>query len=54
MTSLDRAKLTFAAMGVAIWFYGTRVENSNLRLLGIAVLALAVLLRFFRRPRDRP
>lgn len=39
-------RLVIAAVGVAIWVYGYRVDSDQIRWGGIAVLAVAVFLRF--------
>jgi len=50
--SFQTMKLVVAAVGVAIWVYGYSVEGDRIRWTGIAVLAVAVFLRFFtpRKP----
>jgi hypothetical protein len=40
------ARTVLAAIGVVVWGYGYRVDDPNLRLAGIAVLAISLLLRF--------
>ena len=49
MTRLTTAKLALAAIGIIVWGYAVRVDDPRLRLVGIAFLAAAVLLRFLRR-----
>jgi hypothetical protein len=44
-------RLAMAAVGVAVWVYGQRVDNANIRAVGIAMLALSVLMRFIPRPK---
>jgi hypothetical protein len=39
-------RLALALIGVLVWGYGTRVDDSDLRWMGIALLAAAVALRF--------
>jgi hypothetical protein len=40
-----------AAIGLLIWAYGYRVDDTTIRWVGIGFLAIAVLLRFApRRP----
>lgn len=48
MTSLTRVKLLVAAAGVSVWGVGVRLGDDRLRWGGVALLALAVLLRLFR------
>lgn len=38
-------------LGFIVWAYGARYDESHARLAGIAMLAIAVVLRFLR-PRD--
>ena len=46
-----QARVALAFIGIAIWGYGLASDNANLRLAGIAVLALSLILRFAdRRP----
>lgn len=40
------ARTVLAAIGVAVWAWGYRTDDRNIRLAGIVVLALALLLRF--------
>jgi hypothetical protein len=52
MSRLVQAKLALVVMGLTIWGWGYRVDDSFLRIVGIVVLLIAFLLRFFgRRPR---
>jgi hypothetical protein len=48
------ARIALLVVGLAVWGYGARVDDSQLRLIGIALLALSLVLRFFkpRTPRD--
>jgi hypothetical protein len=40
------ARSALAVIGVVVWGYGYRVDDPNVRLAGIAVLAVSLLLRF--------
>jgi hypothetical protein len=40
------ARTVLAAIGVVVWGYGYRVDDANVRLAGIVVLAISLLLRF--------
>lgn len=40
------ARVLLAAIGVAVWGYGYRFDLEHTRLAAIAILAVAVLLRF--------
>ena len=51
MTPLTRLKLGFALAGLATFAYGVRVDAENVRLAGIALVAIASFLRFVR-PRE--
>jgi hypothetical protein len=52
MISITWARFALAAIGLVVWAYGYRVDDSTMRWVGIAFLAVAVLLRFL--PRRRP
>jgi hypothetical protein len=52
VNALVRLKLALIVIGLIIWAWGYRVDDSFLRLGGIVVLLIAFLLRFVgRRPR---
>ena len=52
MTTLVKLKLALVAVGLIIWAWGYRTDDSFLRISGIVVLTIAFLLRFVgRRPR---
>jgi len=49
---LVRAKLALFVIGLILWTWGYRSDDSYFRIAGIVVLAIAFLLRFVaRRPR---
>ena len=50
--SLTSAKLILAAAGLVVWGYGVQAENPVMSWLGIAMLAIAAAMRFYR-PRSR-
>lgn len=55
MTTLTRAKLALALIGVVFFAAGIRWEDARLRFVAIAFVAAAWLLRFVRpRPADGP
>ena len=55
MNRLLLARAILAAMGLVVWGYGVRAEEPRTRLVGIALFAIALLLRFAaRRRRDTP
>lgn len=41
-------QIAFLIMGLIIWGYGQRIDDPTVRLVGIAFLAVATVLRFFR------
>ena len=43
------ARVALVVVGVVVWAYGVRMEDGTIRLIGIAVLVAALLLRFVRR-----
>ncbi len=45
MTKLLAARLVLMVIGIVVWGYGYRVENEQTRVAGMAVLAVALLLR---------
>lgn len=46
MTRAMQVRVAFAVLGIAIWGYAVATDNENLRLAGIALLALSLILRF--------
>jgi hypothetical protein len=49
VTQFAAAKLILAASGLIIWGYGIRTGESVVQYVGIGVLVVAVLLRFYRK-----
>ena len=49
MKGLLLARITLAALGVVVWGYGLRVDDSRIRLVGIIGLAISLILRFVPR-----
>ena len=49
MNTLVRLKLALVVIGLIIWAWGYRSDDSFLRISGIVVLTIAFLLRFVRR-----
>jgi len=49
VTRFTQLKLAIALVGLIVWGYGQRVEDALLRWIGIAFLAVAVILRFLPR-----
>ena len=57
MSRVMQARVAFAVIGIAIWGYALASDNARLRLVGIALLALSLVLRFVpgqRRPPAPP
>lgn len=52
MTSLTTVKLAAAGVGIVVWGTGVRLGMESLKWGGIALLALAFLLRFGTRRDD--
>ena len=46
MTSLTKLKLGLTIIGLILFFYGVRVDNTTLRMIAIGFVAVASLLRF--------
>jgi hypothetical protein len=46
VTGFTQMRLAFAAIGIMVWGYGYRADDSRLRWIGIVFLAVAVALRF--------
>lgn len=57
MIGISQLRLGLGLIGLILWGYGVRAENSMLRITGIAFLAVTLALRFWRRkvppPSDR-
>jgi hypothetical protein len=53
MTAVTRARLAVAVLGLGVWGFGYRWDDTRVRWIGIAMLAAAVLMRFLDRPGDR-
>ena len=55
MTQLTRVKLLVAGAGLSVWGIGVRYGDDRFRWAGVALLAIAFLLRLLRRrPADDP
>ena len=51
MTRLMQVRMALAIIGFVVWGYGLARDESQVRLVGIAVLALSLVLRFVpKRP----
>lgn len=51
MTTLSWIKVAIAVLGITIWSFGYQRDDSTLRWIGIAVIAAAALLRFYKPTR---
>ena len=49
MNAMVRLKLALFVIGLIVWMWGYRTDDSYFRIAGIAVLLVAFLLRFVRR-----
>lgn len=49
MNSMVRLKLALFVIGLILWMWGYRTDDSYFRMAGIVVLLIAFLLRFVRR-----
>ena len=49
MRNLLLVRAVLLVVGVAVWGYGANVDDSRVRLVGIGILALALVLRFVKR-----
>ena len=58
MSAITWIKVAVAVLGITIWAYGFRQDDAVIRWVGIAVIACAALMRFYRPrsrgPGDRP
>jgi hypothetical protein len=46
VTLILKVRLALAIIGIVVWGYGIAQDEPNVRLVGIAVLALSLVLRF--------
>ena len=53
MTQLTLAKLLIAVVGLLVFGYGIRAESAGIRWAGIALVAVAVAMRFLGRRSER-
>jgi hypothetical protein len=53
MTPLTIAKLSVGLAGVIVWGFGVRTGDQRINWIGIALLAVALALRFVK-PRPKP
>jgi hypothetical protein len=51
---LTAMRLLVSGMAIAIWGYGLKVDDANYRLIGMVLLAAALILRFAKRFIKRP
>jgi hypothetical protein len=43
------ARVALMIVGLAVWGYGVKADDAQLRLIGIGLLAASLILRFFKR-----
>lgn len=48
MTRTILARVALMVMGILVWGYGVRADDTQLRMIGIGLLAASLILRFFR------
>jgi len=46
MTRLLTLRIVLALFGIAVWGYGQRTDQPEVRLVGIGILAVSLVLRF--------
>jgi hypothetical protein len=49
MDRLTAMRLLVTAMAIVIWGYGLKVDDANYRIIGMSLLAAALILRFIKR-----
>jgi hypothetical protein len=49
MKRLVTIRLAVTAIGIFVWAYGQRADLANVRVVGMVILAIALLLRFMPR-----
>ncbi|MEK7401269.1 MAG: hypothetical protein AABZ80_02785 [Gemmatimonadota bacterium] len=53
MDRLTTIRLLVIAFAIVVWGYGIKMDNADIRIAGIALLAAALALRFLRRFRRK-
>jgi uncharacterized membrane protein len=53
MTPVTITRLAIAALGIAVWVAGYRLDDDRLRWAGMLLLVVAIVMRFLERSRDR-
>ena len=48
MSALPWIKVILAVVGITVWAFGYQRDDSTLRWIGIALLGIAALMRFYR------
>ena len=54
MDNLTSIRLAIAGVAIAVWGYGLKADNATLRVVAMGLLAVSLVLRFFRRKRQEP
>jgi hypothetical protein len=49
MNRIILTRVVLAAVGIAVWGYGQRIDDPNVRWAGIGILAVSLVLRFVPR-----
>lgn len=52
MSAVLALRLAILVVGLALWGWGARTDDASLRMIAIALLALSLVLRFYK-PRRR-
>ena len=50
MTTITRVKLGFVVIGLVLFVVGVKLDDARWRYAGIACVAIAWVMRFFRQP----
>ena len=54
MTRRTEIQIALLVVGIVVWGYGQRVEDSRLQIIGIVFFAAATALRFLKRRESPP
>jgi Flp pilus assembly protein TadB len=54
MDRLTAVRMVVIALGIIVWGYGVKVDDANLRVIGMGLLAAALVLRWVRRFMRKP
>ncbi len=54
MTTRTRIQIVLLVIGVIVWGYGQRIDDGDIRWIGIGFFAAATALRFFKKYDRKP